>query len=72
MAVFFSDFRGASEVEKEHMVYNITFDTCISYLKALQITFVLEDFKRLGWVNIDINPAEADTVVAGVVSYRSP
>lgn len=35
VVVFFSDFRGASKVEKEHLVYNITFDTCISYLTAL-------------------------------------
>lgn len=38
----------------------------------LDIAFAPQESKREGWVNFDADPAEADSVVARVVSYKKP
>lgn len=48
--------RNGQELEKAH----------------LQISFVPNGSKREGWVTFETDPAEADTVVARVVSYKKP
>ncbi len=38
----------------------------------LQLAFVPQSSKREGWVNFLQNPAEADTIIAKVVSFKKP
>ncbi|WP_347156776.1 hypothetical protein [Pontibacter chitinilyticus] len=38
----------------------------------LQIAFAPKESERNGWVNFEHDPAQADSVVAHVVSYKAP
>ena len=67
LVVFFSNFKGSAVSYSGNLVFDITFDTCISYLSALAASaFILWFFGRFDGVSFWIGLAQV--VVLGVVA----
>lgn len=67
LVVFFSNFKGSTGSYSGNLVFDITFDTCISYLSALAASvFILWFFGRFDGVSFWIGFAQV--IVLGVVA----
>ncbi len=67
VVVFFSDFRGTINTKNNGLLYNIAFDTCLSYLTALGAgAFMLWFFGRFEGVSFWI--AFSQVIVLGIIT----
>ncbi|RIJ41388.1 TIGR02587 family membrane protein [Pontibacter oryzae] len=67
IVVYFSDFRGTSGLSSKNLVYNMTFDTCLSYLTALGASaFILWFFGRFDGVSFWVGFSQV--IVLGVLA----
>nr|WP_304608503.1 TIGR02587 family membrane protein [Pontibacter anaerobius] len=67
VVVFFSNFKGTAGPSSNNLLYDITFDTCMSYLTALGASaFVLWFFGRFDGVSFWV--AFSQVIVLGVLS----
>ncbi len=67
MVMFFSSFKGTARERPKNFIYELTFDTCLSYLIALASSaFVLWFFGRFTGVSFEV--AFAQVIVLGVLA----
>ncbi|GAB3200042.1 putative integral membrane protein (TIGR02587 family) [Pontibacter aydingkolensis] len=67
IVVFFSDFKGTARRSRNGLLFDMTFDTCVSYITALGVSaFVLWFFGRFDGVSFWV--AFQQVVVLGVLS----
>lgn len=67
VVVFFSNFKGTAAGKSQNLLFDITFDTCTSYLTALGVSaFILWFFNRFEGVSFWV--AFSEVIVLGILS----
>lgn len=67
VVVYFSDFRGTAGLDSKNLLYNITFDTCLSYLTALGASaFILWFFGKFDGASFWV--CMSQVIVLGVLA----